>query len=460
MAGSHVVVKNELSIEIGETKRLAGGDAPMSIADIFSQFVTNLAVSNLETISLRYGELTAALNKEFRDTESKTANTLQVGSFGRKTGINGISDLDMLYIMPKSKWETYKDNKQLKILQDVKKAILNRYPTTDVRVDRLVVTVTYTNFHVEVQPVFEQDDGSYKYPDTKDGGAWKITKPREEMSAFAQLDQEKNSNLRRLSKMARAWRNKHGVVMGGLLIDTLAYNFLTSTTDYDTKSFLYYDWMSRDFFKYLSELPKQDRYNAPGSNQHVKVKKAFQRKAKKAYNLCLDAIAAENTDQVNDKWKKVYGRPFPDREIDLAESTGRKALSWNNTEQFIEDRFKVDIRYNLSIDCDIKQNGFREHTLRDMLAKRFPLLSKRALEFYVTEIDVPGDYAIYWKVLNRGEEAQRRDQIRGQIISDGGYHRRKETSTFKGDHIVECYAVQNGVVVAKDRIHVPISTNS
>ena len=425
---------------------------------MFSQFVTNLAISNLETISLRYGELTAALNKEFRDTESKTANTLQVGSFGRKSGINGISDLDMLYIMPKSKWQGYKDNKQLRLLQDVKKAIVNRYPTTDVRVDRLVVTVTYTNFHIEVQPVFEQDDGSYKYPDTKDGGAWKITKPREEMTAFAKLDQEKNSNLRRLCKMARAWRNKHGVEMGGLLIDTLAYNFLTSTTDYDTKSFLYYDWMSRDFFKYLSELPKQDRYNAPGSNQHVKVKKAFQRKAKKAYELCLDAIAAENTDRLNDKWKKVYGRPFPAGES-LADSAARKALAWSDTEQFIEDRFRVDVRYNLSIDCDVKQHGFREQTLRYMLGKGFPLLAKRALEFYVTEIDVPGDYAIYWKVLNRGEEAQRRNQIRGQIVPDGGYHRKKEPATFKGDHIVECYAVQNGVVVAKDRIHVPISTN-
>jgi hypothetical protein len=218
--------------------------------------------------------------------------------------------------------------------------------------------------------------------------------------------------------------------------------------------------MSRDFFKYLSELPKQDRYSAPGSNQHVKVKKAFQRKAKKAYDLCLDAIAAENSDSVNDKWKKVYGRPFPAGERSLAESTARKALSWENTEQFIEDRFKVDVRYNLTIDCDVKQNGFREHTLRHMLAKRFPLLARRGLEFYVSEVDVPGNYAIYWKVLNRGEEAQRRDQVRGQIVSDGGYHRKKESSTFKGDHIVECYAVQNGVVVAKDRIHVPISANS
>ncbi|CDL14094.1 hypothetical protein APECO1_2271 [Klebsiella pneumoniae IS46] len=126
----------------------------MTISEMFSGFISNLSINNAETISSRYGELTTALNKQFRDTESNTANTLQVGSFGRKTGIRGISDLDMLYIMPKSKWDNYKDGKQLELLQDVKSAILKRYPTTKVRVDRLVVTVTYTNFHVEVQPVF------------------------------------------------------------------------------------------------------------------------------------------------------------------------------------------------------------------------------------------------------------------------------------------------------------------
>ncbi|MET0464577.1 MAG: nucleotidyltransferase [Chitinophagaceae bacterium] len=433
----------------------------MSIADMFSQFVTNLAISNAETISLRYGELTAALNKEFRDTESKTANSLQVGSFGRRTGIKGISDLDMLYIMPKSKWDTYKDNKQLKLLQDVKAALLKRYPKTDIRVDRLVVTVTYTNFHVEVQPVFKQDDGSFKYPDTKNGGAWKITKPYEEMDAVAELDDAKNSNLRRLCKMARAWRNKHGVGMGGLLIDTLAYNFLTSTSEYDTKSFLYYDWMSRDFFKYLSELPQQDRYYAPGSNQHVKVKKAFQRRAKKAYHRCLEAIEAEKTDGVNDKWKKVYGRPFPARAEAVAErAVASKAMSWDDTEEFIEDRYPVDIRYTLKLDCAVKQNGFREHSLRDMLSKKIPLLARKTLEFEIVEIDVPGEYSIEWKVLNRGDEAHRRNKIRGQIVPDGGHQRKTEPTVFKGDHIVECYAIKDGVVVAKDRIHVPINTNS
>lgn len=433
----------------------------MSVSNMFAEFINNLAISNTEIISIRYGELTTALNKAFRDTESKTANTLQVGSFGRKTGINGISDLDMLYIMPKTKWDTYKDNKQLKLLQDTKSAILTRYPKTNVRVDRLVVTVTYKDFHIEVQPVFEQDDDSFKYPDTYNGGSWKITKPRSEMEAVSKLDSEKNSNLRRLCKMARAWKNKHGVGMGGLLIDTLAYNFLQSTSYYDTKSFLYYDLLNRDFFKYLSELPKQDRYNAPGSRQHVRVKKPFQKKAKKAYLLSAKAIEAEGTNGVNDKWKKVFGRPFPANVELVAENAAANAVTtWDNTEQFIEDRYPIDIRYTLKIDCDVKQNGFRQHRLSEMLARMIPLLPKKTLEFEIVQINVPGDYSIEWKVLNRGEEARRRNKIRGQIVPDAGRHRKSEPTEFRGDHVVECYAIKNGVVVAKDRIHVPITTNA
>ena len=268
----------------------------MSIADTFKQFLANLAVDNRKTISDRYGEITCALNKRFRDTESNTANTLQVGSYGRGTAIKGISDLDMLYIMPKGEWDNYKDGGQSKLLSDTAAAIRARYPTTTIRVDRLVVQVIYSDFRIEAQPVFEQDDGSFKYPDTYDGGSWKITKPRDEIQAMTEFKAEKNDNLRRLCKMARGWKNKHGVGIGGLLIDTLAHKFLTSTDEYDDKSYLYYDYMSRDFFAYLKDLPKQDYCAALGSGQRVKVKKNFQRKAKKAYALCLKAIDAEGQD--------------------------------------------------------------------------------------------------------------------------------------------------------------------
>jgi hypothetical protein len=428
----------------------------VSVSEMFQQFLDNLKIDNAETISLRYGEITACLNKKFRDTESKTANSLQVGSYGRWTGIKSISDLDMLYIMPSSKWDDYKIGGQSKLLTETKDAIKARYPTTTVYVDRLVVRVLYSNFHVEVQPVFEQEDGSFKYPDTYNGSSWKITKPREEISATSQLDEQKNKNMRRLCKMARAWKNKHGVGMGGLLIDTLAHNFLKSTSEYDSKSFLHYDFLSRDFFKYLADLPNQDYYAALGSGQRVKVKQKFQKKAKKAYELCLKAIEAENTDSVNDKWKKVYGRPFPAKLTQTKDSFTKAAETWENSEQFIEDKYPVDIRYGIKIDCEVSQNGFREHFLTEMLAKRIPLLAKKKLLFTISEINVPEPYSIEWKVLNRGEEAKKRNCIRGQIVSDNGQHKRKELTNFKGDHIVECFVIKDGIVVAKDRIDVPI----
>ena len=428
----------------------------MSVSEMFSDFLGNLAIANAETISLRYGELTAALNKHFRDTESKESNSLQVGSFGRKTGIKGISDLDMLYIMPSSTWDKYNTSGgQLKLLQDTKDAIFKRYPTTKIRVDRLVVTVTYQNFHVEVQPVFEQDDQSYKYPDTKNGGCWKITKPREEMKAVADLDAAKNANLRRLCKMIRAWKNKHGVAMGGLLIDTLAYNFLSSTTVYDNKSYLYYDELSRDFFKYLADQPNQDEYAAPGSRQRVRVKKRFKRKAKKAHELCLKAIEAEQHASVNEKWKRVYGREFPSAAARMAEASA--TMAWDDTEHFIEDRFPVDIRGYLKLDCEVKQNGFRKFVLTDMLSRHIPLKANKNLHFWIEELSIRPPYNIFWKVLNRGDEAQRRNCVRGQIVPDAGRQDKNESTMFRGDHVVECYCVKDGVVVAKDRIHVPIT---
>lgn len=433
----------------------------MSIADTFKQFLSNLAVDNAQAISDRYGEITCALNKKFRDTESKTANTLQVGSYGRHTAIKGISDLDMLYIMPKGDWDNYKDGGQSKLLSDTAAAIRARYPKTTVKVDRLVVQAIYSNFRVEAQPVFEQDDGSFKYPDTYNGGSWKITKPREEIQAMSEFDTQKNKNLRRLCKMARAWKNKHGVGIGGLLIDTLAHNFLKSTSDYDDKSYLYYDYMSRDFFAYLKELPKQDYFAALGSGQRVKVKKNFQRKAKKAHELCLKAIDAEGKENQNDKWRAVYGRLFPAAEkVQKAALADRAGHAVRMTEEFPEDVFAaIDIRNNIRIDCQVEQNGFRPASLREMLRNRTLLMPRKKLTFTVVETDIPGSYSLFWKVLNRGQEAINRDCIRGQIVADDGHKRNVEHTNFKGDHVVECYALVDGVVVATDRIHVPINAN-
>lgn len=78
----------------------------MSVAVIFKDFLSNLRITNHVTIEDRYAGITRSLNKYFRRLDS-AANNLQVGSYGRWTAIKGVSDLDMLYIMPDSDWHRY-----------------------------------------------------------------------------------------------------------------------------------------------------------------------------------------------------------------------------------------------------------------------------------------------------------------------------------------------------------------
>lgn len=47
----------------------------------------------------------------------------------------------------------------------------------------------------------------------------------------------------------------------------------------------------------------------------------------------------------------------------------------------------------------------------------------------------------------------------GQIIESSSHNERIEHSDFRGNHVVECYIIKDGVVVARDYVDVPITTN-
>ena len=96
--------------------------------------------------------------------------------------------------------------------------------------------------------------------------------------------------------------------------------------------------------------------------------------------------------------------------------------------------------------------------MREVLAKKERILRVRSLEFYIEKNNVSEPYEISWKVLNVGEEAEKRNCIRGQIITSNKVsNKRTESAVFFGDHYVECYIIKDNIVVARDKISVPIS---
>lgn len=422
----------------------------MTDAQKFETFLNNIKVDSHEQIDRRYREITKALNKFFRNTESETANSFMIGSYGRYTGIKSISDLDMIYVVPSSLKEKYR-GKPYDLLADTKTAIGNHYSTTLKKVDQCIVSVQFTNFTFEVQPAFEEEGDDvgpfYKYPYTYEGKNWYIVKPKQEQAAIRNF---KTKNLRLLCKMVRAWKNNSGQKIGGLLIDTLAYNFLNSTTNYDSGGFSLFGYMIRDFFYFLSNQQDQAYYLAPGSNQRVNVKKRFQRNAKKAYNLCVEAIEESDTLKSCRIWRKVFGRFFPIPEIkEFSDSV-------YGSEQFVEDIYPIDIIYSASVDAIVTQKGWMPHLLSEMLRDHTPLIPGRKIDFEV-RTDAPEPYEVKWKVRNVGPVAERKKCIRGAIIeSNKENNKRNESADFDGPHFVECYIIKNGVVVARGRIDVPI----
>lgn len=430
----------------------------MKTSEIFDALLENLKVgATAEKVTSRRDEITKVLNKDFRSKDSCVDYKLMVGSFGRHTAIKGVSDLDMIFILPSSIRSNYDgDTGPRRMLERVRDDLKARYPNTSVRVDQCVVRVQFTSnaFKFEVQPAFENADGSFDYPDTKAEG-WKVTKPREEIAATKECNDRTSTNMRHLARMARAWKNQNGVNMGGLLIDTLVYRFFAQTDAYDSAGTGAFDLMTRDFFEFLKDEPDKDYYWALGSNQRVKVKARFQAKAKKAFNRCLEAIADGGKASANKKWREVFGTSVP-----LSANAKDDSRSFRDTEQFIENRYPVDITESVTIDCEVLQDGWRPTKLREMLTTGALLKANRSLTFRVIDSTVDAPYELKWKVLNRGAEAERRDMIRGQIVDSSKPRVRVEHSDFKGEHMVECYVIKDGIVVARDRIDVPISNTS
>lgn len=290
----------------------------MGIAEWFEQFNLNIRMqkSTVDDISYRYKRITRQLNDDYYNSSSDVYHSLYVGSYGRGTEIH-TSDIDMIFQLPYSVYERYNlyaSNGQSALLQAVKASIEKTYKSS-MKADGQVIVISFTDgVTFELVPAFENDDGSFTHPDSNNGGNWKVTNPRPEISEISSRNLILNKNLKRLCRMARAWKEKWIVPIGGLLIDTLAYNFL-SDYEYKDKSYIYYDYISRDFFKYLSEQDTNKSYwLSPGARQYVWRIGKFEYKAKECYNIALDAIGHQEQYPytAKSKWREIYGTKFPE----------------------------------------------------------------------------------------------------------------------------------------------------
>lgn len=292
----------------------------MAIGEWFSTFCGNLGISQVKRsdIAYRTNRIVTQLNYDFRGIDSGTSNRFYVGSYGRKTAIPSVSDLDLLYVLPSNLYATYsayQGNGQSSLLATVRNSLLKTYPSSKVGGDGQIVYIGFSDgTHFEILPAFLNNAGGYTFPDSNGGGSWKACRPKQEMDAFSLRDGECNGNLVKLGRMARAWRDTNGVLMSGMLIDTLAYQFI-GTWPHREKSYFWYDYLTRDFFAYLAQQdPSKTYWQAPGSGSYVYRKGPFEYRARQAELRCKEAIVhqlAEQNWSACQKYREIYGTNFP-----------------------------------------------------------------------------------------------------------------------------------------------------
>ena len=370
---------------------------------------------------------------------------------GRTTAVRNVSDFDYIFSLPSEvyrRFDSYEGNGQSALLQEIKNELLKRYPNTKIKGDGQVVVIDFSDGgKIELVPAFEQSDGNFKYPDSRNGGSWKTTKPKPEIEKSKSLNSNFNNHFSNLTRLIRQWKNHMGFSFKGLLIDT----FISDLIDDKGISEIYYsdyNILLKDIFEYFSNQDKNREYwYALGSNQKIYNNDGakFVNKAKQVLKKIEDA----SEEKLTEVYRQLFGRKF-------AQSTSTTNRASN--EEFIDELFNVNIEYNIVLECEITQDGFRKALLSDFLKSRFKIKNRKSLDFEIIKSDIPdnllSDVKYYWKVRNIGAEAIRRNCERGAIFS--GKIKHHEDSQFKGDHYVECYAVLDNTVIARDRITVPI----
>lgn len=432
----------------------------MNEGKTFERFCDEIHLVTTNDFDKSIAEIVKKLNKTYYDSDSEQDHLYIVGSIGRGTAIKGVSDVDIIFDLPKEVYYRFcqrEGNVQSSLLQEVRNILIERYPNSYISGDGQVVSIQFTSYTIELVPGFKQDDNTFKYPDSNFGGSWKITNPIPEQKASREKSTATLKNYRRMCNMLRAWKNNIGFKFGGLLIDTLVFNYFEKDNTHQFSSFSNYVKFLKDVFAYLgNQDPDQAYWLALGSNQQVynTDNGRFVKLAKKYLKKLNDT---KTEDELEDVFIEIFGITFSKSIINSYGNPSHIRKAPN--EEFIDDMFPVDIVESLKIDCEVSQKGYRTFKLRDWLAGKIRWLSKnRKLVFSIISTSVKKPYDIYWKVRNIGPVAKELNMERGQITK--GNSSKEERTNFNGRHYVECYIVKNEVCVARNRILVTIDINS
>lgn len=281
-----------------------------TIHEAFRVLRSNLEITDLQekTVSTRQNAIRNVLEKDFVVLDS-----FLTGSYRRSTMISPLkeADVDIFLVLDP---QYFAKNGQEQLLKKVRNSLLKTYTKTPkIRPDGHAVTITFTDFKVDVVPAFYRKGGGFLIPETT-GPRWIPTDPKRHVEIWATANKAHNGDLVPLLKMLKGW-NASRSLLKSFHLETLALTVLDHVTVSDFPSGIRY-FFDRARLKIRTKLVDPAGYSDDVA-QHINTTEqmdaivsrmdwAFVR-AQEAEQLAAEGKIAESMA----KWSKLMPNHFP-----------------------------------------------------------------------------------------------------------------------------------------------------
>lgn len=281
----------------------------LTIKSSFEKLRESLEITELQksTTSIRQQNVRQALEEEMTVLDS-----MLTGSYCRSTMIAPLkeADVDIMIILDST---YYKEDGQASLLDKTKRVLLKTYTKTP-KISRngQAVTITFTDFIVDVVPAFYRKGGGYIIADCVNK-KWISTNPTVHIDIMSRHNSVHFGKLVPIVKMIKRWNKSINHAFISFYLELLAINVFRHVTITDYPSGMrYFFYKGKELIKYTITDPAGLGSQVNGLDS-VTVTEAVSR-FETAYNRAILAEEYANTGKTEhaiNEWRKIFGNYFP-----------------------------------------------------------------------------------------------------------------------------------------------------
>ncbi len=273
--------------------------AEAEVSSVFADALSKINQIDTEALNLHKEEIFQALKSTFEEADG----LLGGGSYSQHTYVNGISDVDMLFVLDafSSSKIPHKENSKA-VLADMEKRLRLRFPNTEIKSGRMAVTIKFSDgLELQVLPAFRYHSG-YRIPDYR-GAGWTIARPNIFAKLLQQRNKEMGGQLVPCIKLAKQICENQGLEVKSYHLSNMAVKAFEQYTGPRSQ-----EDMLRHLFNKAKELTVTRMRDITGQGAYVdhylSNKTARMQLARQLATIEKEIIAAEGN---SNAWRQILG---------------------------------------------------------------------------------------------------------------------------------------------------------